>query len=98
MDHEWNGNGNVSEMKWDARQDDKWNGVGMNIEKGKIYWWNMTMGWSETIKIKQSEMRWLILQNLNYRVTMASCHYLLQKENGKYRVLETSDFHPVFSV
>ena len=57
MDHEWNGNGDVSEIKWDVRQDDKWNGDGMNTEKGKLYWWNMTMGWSETVKIKWSEVR-----------------------------------------
>jgi len=37
VDYEWNGNGYVNEMKWDARQDDKWNGDGMNIEKGEIY-------------------------------------------------------------
>ncbi len=36
MDHEWNGSGHVSEIKWDVRQDDKWNEKGMKVVKGKI--------------------------------------------------------------
>ena len=36
MDHVWNGSSYVSEMKWDVRQDDKWNEDGMKTIKGKI--------------------------------------------------------------
>ena len=61
MDHERNGSGYVSEMKWDVGQDDKRNENGMKAIKGngKNYWWNMIMIWSETAKIKQSEVRWV---------------------------------------
>ena len=61
MDHEWNGSGYVSEMKWDVRQDDKWNEKlyeSCKRKNWKSYWWNTTMRWSETEKIKWSELRW----------------------------------------
>ena len=32
------------------------------------------------------------------QMNVAFCHYLLQKENVKYRMLEIFDFQPVFSV
>ena len=50
------------------------------------------------MKVKRDEMKWNEFADLELQMNVSLCHYLLQKENGKYRVSETSDFHPVFSV
>ena len=74
--------------------DEKWK---RNAGKGKIYWWNVAMERSEAIKVKQSEMRW----DNEFCRMLNDCGFfspLFQKGNGNYRVSETSDFHPVFSV
>ena len=77
------------------------NGDERNAGKGKIYWWNMEIEWSEIVKVKQSEMRWNneFLKNAEWvPIFIYLFIYFFRKGNGKYRVSEASDFHPVFFI
>ena len=57
------------------------------------------MKWNCKIKWKQNDMEWdYEFADSELQMNVAFCHYLLHKGNGKCRMSEISDFHPVFSV